>query len=191
MTKNQEVQATSIKRQRELKKQEAMRKLKELEKLIEEISKLDELIDELPQSDCPPMHVEQPMDDELQKEVTPPMYKDIRIVITKYLRDMGIPAKIHGYSYLRDAIEMVILDTECIHAVTRELYPEIAKKYKVIKPSRVERSMRHAIEVAWKRGNCELQEKIFGYTVSSEKGKPTNSEFISMLADYIMLECRS
>lgn len=131
------------------------------------------------------------MDDELQKEVTPPMYKDIRIVITKYLRDMNIPAKIYGYSYLRDAIEMVILDTECIHAITKELYPEIAKKYKVTNPSRVERDMRYAIEVGWQRGNCNLQNRIFGYTIESEKGKPTNSEFISMLADYIMLECRS
>ena len=103
---------------------------------------------------------------------------------------MGVPAHIKGYQYLREAIIMVVNDIEVINQITKSLYPQIAQKFGTT-PSRVERAIRHAIEVAWGRGEVDLMENIFGYTVSAAKGKPTNSEFIAMIADKLRLELKS
>lgn len=110
--------------------------------------------------------------------------------VTSVIREVGIPAHIRGYSYLRDAILMVIEDMDLINAVTKSLYPSIAQKYRTT-PSRVERAIRHAIEVAWNRGNLEAIEQMFGYTVNRDKGKPTNAEFIAMVADRMRVSLRA
>lgn len=107
--------------------------------------------------------------------------------VTDIIHEIGIPAHIKGYQYLRDAIIMSVGDTEMLGSITKVLYPTIAKRYKTT-PSRVERAIRHAIEVAWSRGKVETIEDLFGYTVNSGKGKPTNSEFIALIADKIRLE---
>ena len=110
--------------------------------------------------------------------------------VTNIIHDVGVPAHIKGYQYLRDGIIMSVKDVEAINQVTKQLYPDLAKKYKTT-PSRVERAIRHAIEVAWSRGQIETMENIFGYTVNSNRGKPTNSEFIAMIADKLRLEIKS
>lgn len=110
--------------------------------------------------------------------------------VTNMIHEVGVPAHIKGYQYLREAIMMSVKDIEMINQITKLLYPEIAHKYKTT-PSRVERAIRHAIEVAWGRGKLETTENIFGYTVSALKGKPTNSEFIAMIADKLRLEMKS
>ena len=102
---------------------------------------------------------------------------------------MGVPAHIKGYHYLRDAILMVINEINLLGAVTKELYPMIAQKYQTTS-SRVERAIRHAIELAWDRGNVEMMTKYFGYTINLERGKPTNSEFIAMVADKLRVELK-
>lgn len=107
--------------------------------------------------------------------------------ITEILHEVGIPAHIKGYMYLRTAILRTFFDTDILGQVTKVLYPEIARQYNTTS-SRVERAIRHAIEVAWNRGNTEAIDAIFGYTVSSSKAKPTNSEFIAMIADKLRLE---
>ena len=115
------------------------------------------------------------------------MKEHLETDITKMLHELGIPAHIKGYQYLRDAISMVVRDREMMEAVTKILYPEIAKK-NYTSSSRVERAIRHAIEVAWGRGSLEVIDELFGYTISTGKGKPTNSEFIAMIADKICLD---
>lgn len=107
--------------------------------------------------------------------------------ITSIIHEIGVPAHIKGYLYLREAIFMVVNDVELLSAVTKELYPSIAKKFNTT-ASRVERAIRHAIEVAWSRGQVETINKIFGYTIHNSKGKPTNSEFIAMVADKLRLK---
>lgn len=107
-------------------------------------------------------------------------------VVTDILHEIGVPAHIKGYQYLREAIIMTINNMDAINSVTKVLYPEVAKKFDTT-PSRVERAIRHAIEVAWDRGDIETLQKFFGYTVSNVKGKPTNSEFIAMIADCLSL----
>ncbi|KYC67246.1 hypothetical protein B4099_3068 [Heyndrickxia coagulans] len=107
--------------------------------------------------------------------------------ITSIIHEIGVPAHIKGYMYLREAIAMVYNDIELLGSITKVLYPEIAKKYNTT-ASRVERAIRHAIEVAWSRGNIESISSLFGYTVSMTKAKPTNSEFIAMVADKLRLE---
>ena len=106
--------------------------------------------------------------------------------VTAIIHDIGVPAHIKGYQYLREAIILTINDMDMINAVTKVLYPEVARKFGTT-PSRVERAIRHAIEVAWDRGDIEVLQKFFGYTVSNIKGKPTNSEFIAMIADCLSL----
>jgi len=113
--------------------------------------------------------------------------KDLEGEITNIIHEIGVPAHIKGYMYLREAITMVVNDMELLSAVTKELYPSIAKKFNTT-ASRVERAIRHAIEVAWSRGQVETINKIFGYTVHNDKGKPTNSEFIAMVADKLRLK---
>ncbi|MCM3743308.1 sporulation transcription factor Spo0A [Sporosarcina luteola] len=107
--------------------------------------------------------------------------------ITSIIKEIGVPAHIKGYAFLREAIQMVYTDVDLLGSVTKILYPDIAEKYKTT-PSRVERAIRHAIEVAWNRGNYDVISKTFGYTVHHLKSKPTNSEFIAMIADKIRLE---
>lgn len=113
--------------------------------------------------------------------------KNHHLMITSILHEIGVPAHIKGYTYMRDAIKMVINDNELLGAITKELYPNIAQKYNTT-PSRVERAIRHAIEVAWTRGRVETIDLIFGYTIDQNKGKPTNSEFIAMVADKIRMQ---
>ncbi len=107
--------------------------------------------------------------------------------VTDMIHEIGIPAHIKGYHYLRDAILMAIEDMDVLNAITKILYPTIAKKHQSTS-SRVERAIRHAIEVAWGRGKLDVLDELFGYTVSNGKGKPTNSEFIALVADTIRLE---
>ncbi len=111
----------------------------------------------------------------------------LRNRVTDVIHEIGVPAHIKGYQYLREAIIIAVKDMEVINAVTKVLYPAVAKRFNTT-PSRVERAIRHAIEVAWDRGDLETLQKYFGYTVSNAKGKPTNSEFIALIADGLMLE---
>lgn len=113
--------------------------------------------------------------------------QSLESVVTEIIHEVGIPAHIKGYQYLREAIVLTVNDMDIINAVTKVLYPAVAKKFKTT-PSRVERAIRHAIEVAWDRGDVEVLQKFFGYTVSGIKGKPTNSEFIAMIADSLQLK---
>ena len=106
--------------------------------------------------------------------------ENLEALVTNIIHEVGVPAHIKGYQYLREAIIMVVEDIDIINQITKSLYPQIAKKYSTT-PSRVERAIRHAIEVAWGRGQQEAVESIFGYTISASKGKPTNSEFIAMI----------
>ncbi|MEF9970660.1 MAG: sporulation transcription factor Spo0A, partial [Ruthenibacterium sp.] len=113
--------------------------------------------------------------------------ESLEMAVTAIIHDIGVPAHIKGYQYLRVAISLAVDDMEIINAVTKVLYPTVAKKFGTT-PSRVERAIRHAIEVAWDRGDLETLQKYFGYTVSNAKGKPTNSEFIAMIADRLQLQ---
>ena len=112
--------------------------------------------------------------------------RDLEKDVTDMIHEIGVPAHIKGYQYLREAIMMSVEDSEMLGSVTKILYPTIAKKFQTT-PSRVERAIRHAIEVAWSRGKMETLDALFGYTVSNGKGKPTNSEFIALIADRIRL----
>ena len=113
----------------------------------------------------------------------------LEVRVTDVIHQIGVPAHIKGYQYLREAIMMAVDNMEAVSAITKVLYPSIAKKFKTTS-SRVERAIRHAIEVAWDRGDIETLQSYFGYTVSGVKGKPTNSEFISMIADRLRLQMR-
>ena len=109
--------------------------------------------------------------------------------VTDMIHEIGVPAHIKGYQYLREAIMMSVEDVEMLNSITKILYPSIAMKYQTT-PSRVERAIRHAIEVAWSRGKMETLDALFGYTINIGKGKPTNSEFIALIADKIRLNMR-
>ena len=115
---------------------------------------------------------------------------NLEALVTNVIHEVGVPAHIKGYQYLREAIIMVVNDIDVINQITKSLYPKIADKFTTT-PSRVERAIRHAIEVAWGRGQQDVVENIFGYTISAAKGKPTNSEFIAMIADKLRLELKS
>ncbi len=115
--------------------------------------------------------------------------KNMNVLVTNIIHEMGVPAHIKGYQYLRDSIIQVIEDVNLLGGVTKELYPSIAAKYKTTS-SRVERAIRHAIELAWDRGNIDMMTRFFGYTINLERGKPTNSEFIAMVADKLRIEQR-
>lgn len=114
---------------------------------------------------------------------------DLEKDVTDMIHEIGVPAHIKGYQYLREAIMMSVNDIEMLSSITKVLYPTIAEKYDTT-PSRVERAIRHAIEVAWNRGRMETLNGLFGYTISTGKGKPTNSEFIALIADKIRLSYR-
>ncbi|MGN8896341.1 sporulation transcription factor Spo0A [Flavonifractor sp. HCP28S3_F3] len=113
--------------------------------------------------------------------------RNLESTVTAIIHEIGVPAHIKGYQYLRESILIAVKDMEVINAVTKILYPEVAKRFGTT-ASRVERAIRHAIEVAWDRGDLETLQKYFGYTVSNAKGKPTNSEFIAMIADRLQLQ---
>ena len=112
---------------------------------------------------------------------------DLIKIISDILHEIGMPAHIKGYQYMRDAILICVDDPEAIHAVTKQLYPSVAKVYGTTS-SRVERAIRHAIEIAWDRGDIDVLNAYFGYTIHNDRGKPTNSEFIAMLSDRIRLQ---
>ena len=114
---------------------------------------------------------------------------DLERDVTEMIHEIGVPAHIKGYQYLREAIMMSVNDIEMLNSITKVLYPSIAKKFQTT-PSRVERAIRHAIEVAWNRGKMETLDNLFGYTINTGKGKPTNSEFIALIADKIRLQYR-
>ena len=116
-----------------------------------------------------------------------PVNADMEAQVTKIIHQIGVPAHIKGYQYLRTAILMTIEDNEIINSVTKVLYPTVAKKYQTT-TSRVERAIRHAIEVAWDRGDIDTLNSYFGYTIQNSRGKPTNSEFIAMIADNLRLK---
>ena len=118
---------------------------------------------------------------------TEPSDPQLRVQVTEILHQIGVPAHIKGYHYLRDSIIMAIEDPEIINAVTKQLYPSVAKAYNTTN-SRVERAIRHAIEVAWDRGDVDVLNSYFGYTIHNTRGKPTNSEFIAMISDKLCLE---
>lgn len=119
----------------------------------------------------------------MREEKTP----DIETQVTKIIHQIGVPAHIKGYQYLRTAILLTVRDSDVINSVTKVLYPTVAKKYQTT-TSRVERAIRHAIEVAWDRGDVETLNSYFGYTIQNDRGKPTNSEFIAMIADNLRLK---
>jgi two-component system response regulator (stage 0 sporulation protein A) len=114
---------------------------------------------------------------------------DLEVMVTGIIHQIGVPAHIKGYHYLRDAIIMSVEDSEMINAVTKRLYPSIAKRYRTTS-SRVERAIRHAIEVAWDRGDVDTLNSYFGYTIHSLRGKPTNSEFVAMISDRVRLSLK-
>ncbi len=131
------------------------------------------------------------------KNLTNPLYKSvsfdifgIEIKVTQILHEIGVPAHIKGYHYLRDSIIMSVEKPEIINAVTKQLYPTVAKKYETTS-SRVERAIRHAIEVAWDRGDIDVLNSYFGYTIHNDRGKPTNSEFIAMISDRLRLQLKN
>lgn len=117
-------------------------------------------------------------------------HANMEAMVTSVIHEIGVPAHIKGYQYLREAILLAVNDMDVINAITKVLYPQVAKTFQTT-PSRVERAIRHAIEVAWDRGDLETLQRFFGYTVSNTKGKPTNSEFIALIADKLQLQLKS
>ncbi len=115
--------------------------------------------------------------------------ESVELLVTSIIHEIGVPAHIKGYHYLREAIILAVNDIDIINAITKVLYPTVARKFQTTS-SRVERAIRHAIETAWNRGDLDTLNKFFGYTVSNTKGKPTNSEFIAMIADKLNLELK-
>lgn len=125
-----------------------------------------------------------------KREQSPFKDGDIDVVISDIMRQIGVPAHIKGYQYLRTAIKLSVNDSEMLGSVTKLLYPTVAKMYNTT-ASRVERAIRHAIEVAWDRGDVDVLSSYFGYTIQSQRGKPTNSEFIAMIADKLKLSLKT
>lgn len=131
-----------------------------------------------------------------RNEIAPVVVKDnvvtdpeLELMVTEIIHQIGVPAHIKGYHYLREAITLSVKNSEIINSVTKLLYPTIAKKYSTTS-SRVERAIRHAIEVAWDRGDIDVLNSYFGYTIQNDRGKPTNSEFIAMISDKLRLRLR-
>ena len=130
------------------------------------------------------------MPQEINRENKTKPVRDLEKDVTDMIHELGVPAHIKGYQYLREAIMMAVEDIEMLNSITKILYPTIAKRFQTT-PSRVERAIRHAIEVAWSRGKLDTLDALFGYTVSTGKGKPTNSEFIALIADTLRLEYKN
>ncbi len=135
-------------------------------------------------------YVERPRNSMIPSRTPANAPRNLEVEVTKVIHEIGVPAHVKGYQYLRDAIILVTEEINYLGAVTKELYPTIAQKYDTT-ASRVERAIRHAIELAWDRGDIDKINKVFGYTISGEKGKPTNSEFIAIIADRLRLEGRT
>ena len=155
----------------------------DLDTLIERIREIDEgLIENVPSKET---IIKSPYISIMKKE-----NESIESLVTKIMHEVGVPAHIKGYQYIREAIILAVNDIETINSITKLLYPTLAKKFKTT-PSRVERAIRHAIEVAWSRGEMNVNNEMFGNTISATKGKPTNSEFIAMIADKLRLEMKS
>ena len=129
-------------------------------------------------------------DAQSQRPTRRPTQQSIEALVTGIIHEIGVPAHIKGYQYLREAIIIAVNDMDVINAITKVLYPQVAKTFQTT-PSRVERAIRHAIEVAWDRGDLDTLQRFFGYTVSNTKGKPTNSEFIALIADKLSLQLKS
>lgn len=130
-----------------------------------------------------------PVDNTVLRPVAVQEPDNLEQEVTDMIHELGVPAHIKGYQYLREAIIMCVEDMDLLNSITKILYPDIAKKFQTT-PSRVERAIRHSIEVAWSRGRMDTIDEMFGYTVNSGKGKPTNSEFIALIADRIRLKYR-
>ena len=124
---------------------------------------------------------------EPEKDGTKEKSQELDKIITNSLVTLGVPAQLNGYKYLRVAIRLVVEEPTVVSAVTKKIYPVIADMYKASAPS-VERAIRHAVEVSWNRGNVQEMDRLFGYTINHEKGKPTNSEYIAMIADHIRMD---
>ncbi len=146
------------------------------------MKRLKEIANNYPNQDFSRVNVEILRENNLQNK-----YKSLESEVTDIIHEIGIPAHIKGYLYLREAITLVVENMEFLGAITKELYPRIASKFNTT-PSRVERAIRHAIEVAWTRGKIETINKLFGHTINDSRGKPTNSEFIALIADKLRLE---
>ncbi len=129
-------------------------------------------------------------DSQKNLQVHKPAQSNIEAMVTNIIHEIGVPAHIKGYQYLREAIIIAVEDMDVINAITKVLYPQVAKTFSTT-PSRVERAIRHAIEVAWDRGDLDTLQRFFGYTVSNTKGKPTNSEFIALIADRLQLQLKN
>ena len=147
----------------------------------------DRLISQFELSDLEEKILEYSNNDVYSKKTIDLYYSDLQLSITKLLHELGVPSHIKGYTFIKEGINLVYNDPNLSSAITKELYPVIAKKYDTT-PSRVERAIRHAIEVSWNRANWELMEEIFGYSVDIDKAKATNSEFIVTLADKLRIE---
>ena len=130
------------------------------------------------------------IDSQLRQNAQRRQEVNIEAMVTSIIHEIGVPAHIKGYQYLREAIMIAVQDMDVINAITKVLYPQVAKTFATT-PSRVERAIRHAIEVAWDRGDLETLQRFFGYTVSNTKGKPTNSEFIALIADKLQLQLKN
>ena len=148
--------------------------------LMQKPCDMDELVDRL----------EEIRGDDRRVQERPSNKTSIESMVTGIIHEIGVPAHIKGYQYLREAIILAVEDMDVINAITKVLYPQVAKTFQTT-PSRVERAIRHAIEVAWDRGDLDTLQRFFGYTVSNTKGKPTNSEFIALIADKLQLQLRS
>ena len=130
-----------------------------------------------------------PMHHDIANGIAKSDNQDLETIVTDFIHELGVPAHIKGYQYIRSAIMMVVDNMDLLNFITKQLYPDIAKAYNTT-ASRVERAIRHSIEVAWSRGKPETMNEIFGYTIHTGKGKPTNSEFIAMVADRIRLQTK-
>jgi len=135
-------------------------------------------------------HLEELRGGPTRQAVLPKKDSSIESLVTSIIHEIGVPAHIKGYQYLREAIIIAVNDMDVINAITKVLYPQVAKTFQTT-PSRVERAIRHAIEVAWDRGDLDTLQRFFGYTVSNTKGKPTNSEFIALIADKLQLQLKN
>lgn len=142
------------------------------------------------QHDAVAEHIERLVQLDRQNKLGRKPELNIEAMVTSVIHEIGVPAHIKGYQYLREAIKLAVEDMDVINAITKVLYPQVAKTFATT-PSRVERAIRHAIEVAWDRGDLETLQRFFGYTVSNTKGKPTNSEFIALIADKLQLQIKN
>ncbi len=170
---------------------EVLKRLRTLEEKVYDLLDGDVTLEEEAEEKLPikEEQAEEKLPIKKAKQSKPIDSKDLERVVTEYIHDIGCPAHIKGYQYLRTAILWCIKDITYMEGITKGLYPDIARKFQTT-PSRVERAIRHAIELSWSRGKLQTIQEVFGYTIDSGKGKPTNSEFIAMISDYIRMNLR-